>query len=97
MEKKKTPKGQVEKDCDALLSEAARVFSADGKRAKTLVRKAFALAMHHRIHLDPKRFCRTCFVPFVSGTLSVRQGRRNQTVLYSCRKCNYVRRIPYRS
>ncbi|HLD75544.1 MAG TPA: hypothetical protein VI874_00875 [Candidatus Norongarragalinales archaeon] len=96
LKKSKKTKSGVQSECDALLAEASKCYGSDPLLAQKKVKKAFRLAMHSRIHLDPLKFCRKCKVPFVADTLSVRQDRRNQTVLYSCRKCTYHRRIPYR-
>ncbi len=79
-----------------LIDLAKVMWPADKELAKRYVSIARKMAMRHRVHLDPKSFCRKCGVPFVAGTLKVRQDRATKTVLYACRDCNSARRIPYR-
>ncbi len=96
MKKAKPSKTQARADAEALLKQAQSAWDESPQKAKKLVHKARQLAMKHRVHLDPKAFCRQCGVPFVSGTLKVRLERANQTVLYACRNCEYRRRVPYK-
>lgn len=79
-----------------LLDMAADMWPKDEKLACRYVHLARQLAMRHRVHLDPRRYCKACGVPFCAATLKVRQERANQTVLYACRQCHDIRRIPYK-
>ncbi|MBI5036102.1 hypothetical protein HZC09_02045 [Candidatus Micrarchaeota archaeon] len=92
----KKEREEVKGQCETLLDLARKTWNEDQTLARRYVRLAFRIAMRHRVHLDPKKFCRKCFAPFTAETFKVRQERRTKTVLYSCRKCNYTRRIPKR-
>ncbi|MBI2445261.1 ribonuclease P [Candidatus Micrarchaeota archaeon] len=78
-----------------LLEMARDMWPKDEKLARRYVHLARQLAMRHRVHLDPRAYCKACGVPFVAATLKVRLERRNQTVLYACQQCNALRRVPY--
>ena len=85
----------AKKQADDLLELARSMWSEDEALSRRYVHVARQLAMRHRVHLDPRAYCKACGVPYVSATLKVRQDRANQTVLYACRKCYTQRRIPY--
>lgn len=95
----KQPKSDVrqlaKEQADHLLAMARDMWANDEGLARRYVRLARQLAMRHRVHLDPRAYCKACGVPFTAATLKVRQDRRNQTVLYACRQCSATRRIPY--
>ncbi len=93
--KKSDIRTEAKKQAEDLLELARRMWLNDEALARRYVHVARQLAMRHRVHLDPRAYCKACGVPFVSATLRVRQDRTNQSVLYACRKCNTQRRIPY--
>jgi RNase P subunit RPR2 len=96
MKPKKADVRQEAREQAAHLLEMARaMWPKDENLARRYVHLARQLAMRHRVHLDPRAYCKACGVPFCAGTLKVRQERANQTVLYACRQCNALRRIPY--
>jgi|GEM_PF-1560981 len=86
---------QAKEQADHLLEMAKEMWPKDQILARRYVHLARQLAMRHRVHLDPRAYCKSCGVPFTADTLKVRQERRNQTVLYACRHCSKERRIPY--
>lgn len=97
MKSKKTDVRQIaKKQADHLISMARDMWPTDEKLARRYVHLARQLAMRHRVHLDPRTYCKTCGVPFTADTLKVRQERANQTVLYACKQCSATRRIPYK-
>ncbi len=81
--------------CQILLDLAKTMWPKDQTLARRYVKLARQLAMRHRVHLDSKQYCKSCGVPFVADTLKVRQDRANKSVLYACRNCSNLRRIPY--
>ncbi|MBI5226865.1 hypothetical protein HY994_06580 [Candidatus Micrarchaeota archaeon] len=81
--------------CKNLLDLAKTMWPKDQTLARRYVKLARQLAMRHRVHLDPRQYCKACGVPFVADTLKVRQDRANKSVLYACRNCSNLRRIPY--
>lgn len=96
MKNKTDSKAEAKKQADGLLEMARQMWLQDEKLARRYVRLARKIAMRHRVHLDPRAFCKACGVPFLAATLKVRQERGNKTVLYACRQCNAQRRIPYK-
>ncbi len=96
MKTKKTDIRLVAKaQADHLIRMARDMWPTDEKLARRYVHLARQLAMRHRVHLDPRTYCKKCGVPFTADTLRVRQERANQTVLYACKQCSATRRIPY--
>lgn len=89
-------RAEAKNQAEYYLELAQVMWEKDEKLACRYVRIARQLAMRHRVHLDPRAYCKACGVPFVASTLKVRQDRANQTVLYACRHCSALRRIPYK-
>ncbi len=93
--KKTDVRTEAKNQAEYYLDLARAMWPQDESLARRYVHIARQLAMRHRVHLDPRTYCKACGVPFIAATLKVRQERANQTVLYACRKCNTQRRIPY--
>lgn len=82
--------------CEKLLSMARKVFLKNPARAKRYVSLARKIAMHHRIHIDNKSFCKKCGQIFVAGvTLLVRLDSKNKRVVYVCAKCGAKKAFGY--
>jgi len=82
--------------CEKLLSLARKVFPQNPARARRYVSLARKIAMHHRLHIDNKSFCKKCGEIFIAGkTVKVRLDSKNKRVLYVCLKCGAKKAFGY--
>lgn len=82
--------------CERLLALAAEKWDAEPELSKRYVSLARKIAMRHRLHLGPKRFCKKCDSVFVPGkTLKVRTSKEKNAVLYICLSCNSASAFPF--
>lgn len=80
--------------CAELLELAKQTWPSNKEKSRKFVKMAFKLAMHHRLKLGRKLFCKKCLAPFVHGsTLRVRTTAQ-KAVVWKCVPCGNELKFP---